>query len=183
MRLMECFSGTQPDTTASLSRSLSRLLRRRPVILCVGSDRVTGDCIGPLVGHLLKQRFDVPAFVYGGLDSPVNALNLAETAAFIAARHTEPLLVIDSSVGSREDVGTIRLFSGAVRPGSALGKDLGSVGDVGITATVAPKNSDLGAVRLNLVFNLAETIAAAVATSLSRFHYNNSLLKRQLQEH
>lgn len=183
MRFMEYFSPASTDTVFALSQSLSRLLKRRPVVLCVGSDRVTGDCVGPLVGHLLKQRFDVPTFVYGGLDCPVNALNLCETAAFIAAKHTEPLLVIDSSVGSRDDVGVIRLFKGAVRPGSATGKDLGSVGDVGITATVAPRNGDLGAVRLQLVYNLAETIAAAVSQSLSRFHYNNSLLKRQLQEH
>lgn len=176
---MEIFSGS-PLQIKPLTESLSRLLRRRPIILCIGSDRVTGDCVGPIVGHLLKTRFDVPAFVYGGLDSPVNAVNVAETIRFIAARHSEPVLVIDSSVGSRDEVGCIRLFKGALRPGSALGKDLGSVGDVGITATVAPKNADLAGVRLNLVYSLSEIIASAVAASLSRFHYNNSLLKRQL---
>lgn len=180
---MECFVASQPNTRTELDRALSRLLRRRPVILCVGSDRVTGDCIGPLVGHLLKTRYDVQTFVYGGLDSPVHALNLTQTVAFIAARHPEPLLVIDSSVGAENDIGTIRLFSGGVRPGSALGKNLGSIGDVGITATVAPKNSDLSAVRLHLVFTLAETIAAAVASYLSQFHYTSSEQKLQLHQH
>ena len=152
----------------ALSDGLRARIGRDAVFLCIGSDRVTGDCLGPLCGHLLKKRYDVPAFVYGGLDCPVNALNVRETADFVAARHPgAPVVVIDSSVGAEKEIGCIRLIDGPVKPGSADGKKLGTVGDIGITATVAARRADLGGVRLNVVWTLAETVAAAVSRALT----------------
>ncbi len=152
----------------ALSDGLRARLTRDTVFLCIGSDRVTGDCLGPLCGHLLKKRYDVPAFVYGGLDCPVNALNVCETARFVTARHPKSaVVVIDSSVGAEKEIGCIRLFDGPVKPGSADGKKLGAVGDIGITATVAARRGDLGGVRLSIVWNLAETVAAAVSRALT----------------
>lgn len=117
----------------ALSDGLRARIGRDAVFLCIGSDRVTGDCLGPLCGHLLKKRYDVPAFVYGGLDCPVNALNVRETADFVAARHPgAPVVVIDSSVGAEKEIGCIRLIDGPVKPGSADGKKLGTVGDIGM---------------------------------------------------
>ncbi len=46
------------------------------VFLCIGSDRVTGDCLGPYIGHLLTPHETGHIFVYGTLSSPVHALNL-----------------------------------------------------------------------------------------------------------
>ena len=44
------------------------------LFLCIGTDRSTGDSLGPLVGHSLS-RFTLPhARVYGTLDRPVHAL-------------------------------------------------------------------------------------------------------------
>ena len=152
----------------ALSDGLRARIGRDAVFLCIGSDRVTGDCLGPLCGHLLKKRYDVPAFVYGGLDCPVNALNVRETADFVAARHPgAPVVVIDSSVGAEKEIGCIRLIDGPVKPGSADGKKLGTVGDIGITATVAARRADLGGVRLSVVWTLAETVAAAVSRALA----------------
>lgn len=156
------------DAVDKLAQALSVRMTGNPVFLCIGSDRVTGDCLGPLCGHLLKRRYDVPAFVYGGLDLPVNAVNVRATAQFVAQRHTgSTLFVVDSSVGDSREIGYIRLFDGPVRPGSADGKRLGAIGNVSITGTVAAYKADLGGVRLNLVYPLAETIAAAVSRALS----------------
>lgn len=156
-----------PAAVSLISNALAERMRGDPVFLCIGSDRVTGDCLGPLCGHLLKARYDVPAFVYGGLDCPVNAVNVRETVRFVTARHRDAtLIVVDSSVGNAAEIGCIRLFDGPVRPGSADGKKLGAVGDVSITATVAAYKSSLGGVRLSLVYPLAETIAAAIHSAL-----------------
>ncbi|NSJ87437.1 DUF1256 domain-containing protein [Blautia hansenii] len=60
------------DLLTSCEKNFSEL-----VILCIGSDRITGDSLGPLVGHSLS-RFSLPhARVYGTLDRPVHALNLS----------------------------------------------------------------------------------------------------------
>ena len=45
--------------------SLSNLYyQKMPVIVCVGTDGVVGDCLGPLVGTMLKEK-NLPAFIYG----------------------------------------------------------------------------------------------------------------------
>lgn len=139
-------------------------LGKRPVILCIGSDRVTGDALGPIVGQMLIER-NVDAFVYGTLARPVTALNLKENMRHIKSVHGDKkVLAIDSSVGKISDVGKIRIAFGAIAPGSADGKNLPKVGDVSITATVTDiSKTPLSAVRLGVVYSLASEIADSIA--------------------
>lgn len=146
--------------------TISRLLGQRPVIMCIGSDRVTGDSLGPIVGEMLV-RANVNAFVYGTLTRPVTALNLKNTIDLVNERHPNTkILAIDSSVGRSIDIGHIRVMLGPLKPGSADGKKLPKVGDISITATVTDtKITPLTAVRLGLIFSLAETICDSVVKS------------------
>lgn len=143
-------------------------LGRLPVVLCIGSDRVTGDCLGPIVGQMLVER-GVSAFVYGTLERPVTALNLKDAVKYIYATHPgKKILAVDSSVGKEGDVGKIRVAFGAIAPGSADGKKLPKVGDVSVTATVTdPHKTPLAAVRLGTVYSLAVKIAERIAKGLA----------------
>lgn len=138
-----------------------------PVVLCIGSDRVTGDCLGPIVGQMLVER-KAKAFVYGTLSHPVTALNLKDAVGHIRKVHgNKKVLAIDSSVGKLSDVGKIRITFGSIAPGSADGKKLPKVGDVSITATVTdPRTTPLSAVRLGTVYSLALEIADRIANCL-----------------
>ena len=142
-------------------------LGKLPVVLCIGSDRVTGDCLGPIVGQMLVER-GVNAFVYGTLGRPITALNLAEAVEHIKHAHPDKkVLAVDSSVGKLSDVGKIRVAFGAIAPGSADGKKLPRVGDVSVTATVTDaKKTPLSAVRLGTVYALAQTISARIIAGL-----------------
>ncbi|MBD5131058.1 MAG: spore protease YyaC [Clostridiales bacterium] len=142
-------------------------LGKLPVVLCIGSDRVTGDCLGPLVGQILVER-GANAFVYGTLRRPVTALNLKDAVEHIHRAHGErKVLAVDSSVGKASDVGKIRIAFGAIAPGSADGKVLPKVGDVSITATVTdPNKTPLAAVRLGIVYELANDIAERIIRGL-----------------
>lgn len=42
------------------------------ILLCIGTDLVIGDCLGPIVGEILINR-NVNAYVYGTLTRPVTA--------------------------------------------------------------------------------------------------------------
>ena len=55
--------------------------QRKPIVfVCIGSDRVTGDSLGPLIGYKLnKSPFASRFIIYGTLEYPVHALNLDET--------------------------------------------------------------------------------------------------------
>ena len=53
------------------------------IFLCIGTDRSTGDSLGPLVGHKLRKCRLKKAAVIGTLDKPVHAMNLEVYAAYI----------------------------------------------------------------------------------------------------
>lgn len=158
------------ETSSSVSAVVSALgtLRRPPIVLCIGSDRVTGDCIGPLVGYMLSRK-EVNATVLGTLSSPVTALNVAEVVRSLSEMHPgRKIIAVDSCVGEEGELGKIRVSRGPLRPGLACGKSLPKVGDVSITATVAAGSVDsLYSVRLGFVFSLASEITEAVAAALS----------------
>lgn len=123
--------------------SLYRLLRNelddRPLIfLCIGSDRATGDCLGPLLGHRLYEICrNSPYFVYGTLKEPVHAKNLQETIDKIYQLHQNPLIIaIDASLGRSSHVGYYTLGEGPLRPGAGVDKQLPFVGDYYITGIV-----------------------------------------------
>lgn len=152
----------------SLRDELARLGPGLPIVLCIGSDRLTGDCLGPLVGRALTVEYDVPTFVYGTLARTVTALNLRETAAFIRSAHPGvPLLVVDASLGAESEIGSVRLTRGGIRPGAASGKTFEPHGDLAITAVVnALPGSTLASTRLGTVADLAGVIAVNLAAAL-----------------
>jgi putative sporulation protein YyaC len=108
---------------------------RELVWVCVGTDRSTGDSLGPFVGTMLTEA-GVPN-VYGTLDHPVHALNLAETLERIEEVHPDACIVgIDACLGKAKSVGSMKLRDGALKPGSGVGRVLPSVGDYNIIGVV-----------------------------------------------
>jgi putative sporulation protein YyaC len=107
------------------------------VFVCIGSDRSTGDSLGPLIGYKLNNiRYD-NVFIYGTLDTPVHAKNLSETIDIISDSHKKPLIVaIDACLGTTEHIGYICIEYYPLKPGSGVNKDLGPVGDMHITGIV-----------------------------------------------
>ena len=159
----------KPEAEELLSLRLSQLLARYPlppVYLCIGSDRVTGDSLGPFVGTLLlKSQPALP--VLGTLTDPVHALNLRDTLCFLSEKFSgHPVVAIDASLGSRMHQEFLTIGSGSLEPGAGVDKILGSAGDLFITGIVAPTGPlpqlNLQTVRLSLVMRFAECIAKAV---------------------
>ena len=50
-----------------------------PVIVCIGSDLVVGDSLGPYVGSKLVNSIGNKAYVYGTLKSPITAKEIEKT--------------------------------------------------------------------------------------------------------
>lgn len=157
------------DTLADLARTVGRL-SGPPVLLCIGTDRSTGDCLGPLIGSYLQDS-GAGARVVGTLDEPVHATNLAETLAALAREGPPPLVIaVDACLGSLENVGRITVGRGPIRPGAGVNKELPPVGDLYITGVVNVggfmEYFVLQNTRLGLVMRMARTIAAGVTAFL-----------------
>lgn len=137
------------------------------VFLCIGSDRATGDSLGPLIGHKLTQNRRFRHSVYGTLEHPVHAKNLEYTLDKIKKAHHQAFVIaIDASLGKGEHIGCISLKSGALRPGAGVSKTLPAVGDISITGIVNTcgmfDHMLLQTTRLGLVMQLADCICSGI---------------------
>ena len=146
------------------------------VFLCIGSDRVTGDCLGPYIGHQLLDRLDLQdIYVYGTLKDPVHALNLEKVSRMIRSIHPQSLVIaIDASLGQKKHLGYVTIADGALYPGAGVQKELPPVGDIHITGIVniagVLEQLTLQTTRLSTVISLADTITQGI------LNYTNSLI-------
>jgi putative sporulation protein YyaC len=134
------------------------------VVVCIGTDRSTGDALGPLIGTKLHNKDTFPFFVYGTLDDPVHAVNLEEKLKFIEAEHPGAFVIgIDACLGRLNHVGMVSISDGPVKPGAGVNKQLPPVGDMHITGIVNVSGFMeyfvLQNTRLSIVMKMADLIA------------------------
>jgi putative sporulation protein YyaC len=143
------------------------------ILLCIGTDRSTGDALGPLVGSQLTQKTNSAFHIYGTLEEPVHALNLPKTLTTIHVTHHHPFIIaIDACLGQYDHVGQITLGYGPLKPGAAVQKKLPEVGDMHLTGIVNVggfmEYFVLQNTRLSIVMQMAQKIADAF--SLAALH-------------
>lgn len=142
------------------------------LFLCIGTDRSTGDSLGPLIGYKLKERGVKNARVMGTLDHPVHAMNLEACMDRLAEKFPNALVVaVDASVGNVEHVGFVTLGRGPLKPGLGVKKELDAVGDIFITGIVGSSRSGdplmLQSIRLSIVMRLADCISRSICLGMS----------------
>ncbi|NMA94707.1 MAG: spore protease YyaC [Clostridiales bacterium] len=153
---------------------------KKVVILCIGSDRATGDCLGPLVGHKLRLIKYKDVSIYGTLDEPVHAKNLEEVQKSIQRLYDRPFIIaIDASLGSTNNVGHINLGFGPLLPGAGVYKNLPAVGDMYITGTVNiggfMEFLILQSTRLGIVMKMSEIISNGIHYGLWKVLLNGEM--------
>lgn len=150
----------------------------KPIIICIGSDLVLGDSLGPLVGTFLKQKH-LNAYLYGTLNTPITAKEISYAQTHLKEMHPlSKIIAIDAAVGCETDLGLIKIFNKGLKPGLGVNKSLGTIGDVsimGIVATKSIQNYNLyNLTRLNLVYKMAERIASGIEQYINYAFYDNN---------
>ncbi len=159
---------------AHLQRELVSLRRlgSPATVVCVGTDRSTGDALGPLVGTMLTQSVTpLPFAVLGNLQSPVHAGNLHELLPRLQMAAAQgPVVAVDACLGSFESVGSVQVQRGPLKPGAGVRKELPPIGDVAVMATVNVggfmEYVVLQNTRLGLVYEMAAMIADSIRIAL-----------------
>jgi len=156
-----------------LSEKLIKILKsKRPIIfLCIGTDRSTGDSLGPLIGHKLQNILSDEFVLYGTLENPVHAKNLCSVIEEINLKYNDPYIIaIDACLGSFQNIGNIVIEEKPLSPGSAMNKDLPSVGNLSITGIVNMSGTlefmVLQNTRLYTVMHLADVISRGIYHSI-----------------
>lgn len=132
------------------------------IFFCIGTDRSTGDALGPLVGTYLEGLGYTN--VIGTIDAPAHAMNYEERYAAIPEGKT--VIAIDACLGQVSSIGLTTISKGSLKPGAGVDKDLPAVGDYAIKGMVNVggfmEYYVLQSTRLSLVMKMAKNITSAL---------------------
>ncbi|NUU75543.1 spore protease YyaC [Paenibacillus xylanilyticus] len=129
--------------------------------VCIGTDRSTGDALGPLTGTLLEEHG--VGHVVGTLSVPCDADTLEKRMAQIPAH--QAIVAIDACLGPKHAAGTYYLSHRALLPAESVGGKLPPVGQYSVAAVVNTNGprpySILQMTSLHFVMGMSRTIADA----------------------
>lgn len=155
-----------PAGEQNLAAELKRRVRN-PIFMCIGTEKVFSDSLGPRVGSLINLNMNKPCFVYGLCRQNITAENLVYCHDFIRTIHPDKqIVVIDAAVGSQDQIGKVQISDGGIIPGAATNKNLPAIGDVSIVGIVAEKGMrdfyTLNSTKERLVNKVAGFIAQSI---------------------
>lgn len=132
------------------------------VFVCIGTDRSTGDSLGPLVGTFLEELgFQ---YVIGTLKNPCDASNIVERLTQLPVGKL--VVAIDACLGRPASVGYYQVSNQPLYPGESVGKRLPAVGDFSVAAIVNVDGNKkywiLQNTSLHHVVSMAKEILSAV---------------------
>ncbi|GAA0177729.1 spore protease YyaC [Clostridium sediminicola] len=139
------------------------------IIICIGTDRCIGDCLGPVVGSMLVNK-NFPLKVYGTISSPIHALNLDSNLKLIKKNNPNSKIIgIDACLGDEKSIGEIQARDYPIHPGKGVGKSLPNVGNSSIIGIIdSSDNNELFTnrnIRLNLIIEMSKVITNAIIHS------------------
>lgn len=97
------------------------------VILCIGSNKIIGDCIGPMVGQKLKSTLkkEKNIIIYGNMEETLNFKNAKQVIENILETYEKPFVItIDSALGTKEMIKRIVINTGWIKIGNSLGRSI-----------------------------------------------------------
>lgn len=138
------------------------------VFLCIGTDRIIGDCLGPLVGTMLEEKLEkyniFNLTIYGTLKRNICYTNIQEISELIQEKHKKAcIIVIDAALSNKDNIGKVFIKKEKIILGKSLNKAKIEIGDISIKAVVG---KDYKLSKYN--FSSLQNISLSVVMSLAR---------------
>lgn len=129
------------------------------VFLCIGTDKITGDCFGPLVGSKLNkllEKYNIFNInIYGTLKNNICYTNIEQTLKEIKNKHSKAcIVVIDAALSKKENIGKIFITNEKTILGKGLNKGKIETGDISIKAVVG-KNYKMPIYNFEILQNIS----------------------------
>lgn len=135
------------------------------VFVFIGTDCNMGDSLGPLCGEMSDIRA-VNKFFYGSLSQTITAKDVPFLSKYIQKAHPSSFIVaVDAALGTKNDIGKIKIADKGIKPGLGVNKVLPIVGNASIIGVVGEKTDRNGmttVMRLSDIFRMSRTISAAI---------------------
>lgn len=147
------------------------------IFLCIGTNKVIGDSLGPIVGTNLQKMLkdNKKIKVFGNINNPINALNVKENIEYINKRYIDKyIIVIDSAVSDKDLIGEIFITKNKTILGKGIDNKISEIGDISIKCSVS-NNQDNGIknfealqkVPKEFISNLADIVSLGIYEVIS----------------
>ena len=129
--------------------------------MCIGTNKIVPDSFGPRVGDKLKQVFysSPEISVYGTMQSPVHLKNA--TYFLEELENKKQIILIDSAIGKREDIGNTYVNRGGMEIGKAFNQSIYFPANINIKTIIGAKEY-MPNYSVNQIENLANEVASKI---------------------
>ena len=168
----ETYNNFVNDFSVILRNKINNLEISKLIFLCIGTDRITGDSFGPLIGYKLSKVFKEKENieVIGNLENTVCMHNIKYIMQDIKNKYEEPFLIaIDAALSNKNNIGKIIVTPNGMNVGTGLNKKSIYVGDMSIKGIVTkdfknPKYNFklLQNTSLGLIMNMADSVVQGI---------------------
>ena len=136
------------------------------IFLCVGTDLIMGDSVGPIIGTKLKKIENEYIKVFGTLSNTLNFNNARDEINKIYLNYSNPYIItIDAALSNFNEVGDIVIDKGFIKIGKALEKSICFYSNTNIKCVVG--NNMSVKENLNQLKNIEEQEIHAMANIVS----------------
>lgn len=159
------------DFSNNLRQKIKNIEISKLVFLCIGTNRVIGDCFGPLIGYKLKNFFreEENIEVIGDIENIVSFQNIERIIKKIKEEDAF-VIAIDAALSCNNNkIGKIMVSQNKMNVGSSINKRNLYIGDISIKGIVAKdyKNSKynfktLQNIPLNIIMNMADCVSTGI---------------------
>ena len=145
------------------------------IFVCIGTNKIVGDSLGPIVGEILKQNLkEKNISVIGDLKYNVNINNIHKYVRKIENDYENPYIIsIDSALSRTIAPENVFIIKKGLIPGSALKRKSKEIGNIAIKGIVGKydKNSlmnfyNLKTVDYKLILRLSKNISKIILKSI-----------------
>ncbi len=145
------------------------------IFICIGTNKIVGDSLGPIVGEILKQNLkEKNISIIGDLTYNVNIKNIYQNIRRIENNYDNPYIIsIDSALSKTIAPENVFIIKKGLIPGSALKRKSIEIGNIAIKGIVGKydKNSlknyyNLRTVDYKLILRFSKNISKIILKSI-----------------
>ena len=166
----EIYNNFVCDFSNNLRQKIQDIEISKLIFLCIGTNRVIGDCFGPLVGSKLKHFFsqEENIEVIGDIENIVSIKKVYSIINQIQKQEAF-VIAIDAALSCNNKIGTIIVNQNKMNIGSGINKRNLYIGDISIKGIVAkdfknPKRNfnALQNMPLSIIIDMAECVSTGI---------------------
>lgn len=131
------------------------------IFVCIGTNKIVPDSFGPRVGNKLNQAFYLcpEISVYGTMQNPVHLKNVTQLLKKLKDKNQ--IILIDSAIGKREEIGNTYVNRGGIEIGKAFNQSIYFPANINIKTVIGAKEY-IPNYSVSQIENLANEVASKI---------------------